>query len=237
MMVKATGSIAFAPPIFNLLGTQMKKIISSFTALTLAGPAFAHHPLAGAPMETFTHGLLSGVGHPILGFDHLFFIALVGISAVFTGHRLSAPLTFIAAMLIGTLSSSFGLAIPATESMIVISLILLGGIVATGRSLSNFNTLFLFAITGIFHGSAFGASIAGQEMSVGTLVLVGYLIGLGVSQYLIAVGTGFLATKSWKANKASAIPTRISGAFVAGMGVFLALEGIEGAVFSSLGLN
>jgi urease accessory protein len=74
-------------------------------------------------------------------------------------------------------------------------------------------------------------------MSVGTLVLVGYLIGLGVSQYLIAIGTGFLATKSWKATKASAIPTRISGAFVAGMGVFLALEGIEGAVFSSLGLN
>jgi hypothetical protein len=29
----------------------------------------------------------------------------------------------------------------------------------------------------------------------------------------------------------------MSGAFVAGMGVFLALEGIEGAIFSSLGLN
>ena len=29
----------------------------------------------------------------------------------------------------------------------------------------------------------------------------------------------------------------LSGAFVAGMGVFLALEGIEGAIFSSLGLN
>ena len=30
--------------------------------------AFAHHPMSGLPMETFTHGLLSGIGHPILGF-------------------------------------------------------------------------------------------------------------------------------------------------------------------------
>nr|ADI20383.1 hydrogenase/urease accessory protein [uncultured alpha proteobacterium EB080_L27A02] len=236
-MVKAIGSIASALPIFTFLGTQMKKIISSLTALTLAGPAFAHHPLAGAPMETFTQGLLSGVGHPILGFDHLFFIALIGISAIYTGHRMLAPLAFITAMLLGTLASSFGLVIPATESMIVISLLLLGGIVATGQKLSNLNTLSLYAITGIFHGSAFGASIAGQEITIGSLVLIGYLFGLGIAQYLISIGTGFVAIKSWKATEASAIPTRMSGAFVAGMGVFLALEGIEGAIFSSLGLN
>ena len=33
-----------------------------------AVPAFAHHPLGGLPMETLTDGLLSGVGHPGLGF-------------------------------------------------------------------------------------------------------------------------------------------------------------------------
>ena len=34
----------------------------------------AHHPLAGKEMTTFLDGLLSGLGHPILGIDHFFFI-------------------------------------------------------------------------------------------------------------------------------------------------------------------
>jgi len=39
----------------------------------LAAP-FAHLPLAGMPLQTFAHGILPGVGHPLLGFDHLFFV-------------------------------------------------------------------------------------------------------------------------------------------------------------------
>lgn len=57
-------------------------------------------------METFTHGVLSGIGHPILGFDHLFFIALVGLAAIFTTRAMLAPLGFIAAMLAGTMLAS-----------------------------------------------------------------------------------------------------------------------------------
>ena len=37
----------------------MKKLLTAAFALA-ATPALAHHPLAGAPMETFTHGVLSG---------------------------------------------------------------------------------------------------------------------------------------------------------------------------------
>jgi len=61
----------------------MKKLlkikgISLFGASLIASPAMAHHPLNGMPMETFAHGLLSGVGHPLLGFDHLFFVIAMG---------------------------------------------------------------------------------------------------------------------------------------------------------------
>ena len=56
----------------------MKRILATAALALTATPALAHHPLAGAPMETFTHGMLSGIGHPILGFDHLFFIIAVG---------------------------------------------------------------------------------------------------------------------------------------------------------------
>lgn len=76
----------------------MKKIISALIISLAASPAIAHHSLAGMPMETFAHGLLSGVGHPLLGLDHLFFVALAGIAAVFTGRNLLALLAYIAAM-------------------------------------------------------------------------------------------------------------------------------------------
>ena len=59
-------------------------IIRAAAALTLtfaAAPALAHHPLGGMPMETFTHGVLSGIGHPLLGFDHLFFVIAMGVAA------------------------------------------------------------------------------------------------------------------------------------------------------------
>lgn len=53
--------------------------------LLSAGPALAHHPLAGLPMETGAQGLLSGLAHPVLGFDHLFFVLAVGVAAVLAG--------------------------------------------------------------------------------------------------------------------------------------------------------
>jgi len=215
----------------------MKKLITTATALLAAGPALAHHPLAGAQMETFAHGMLSGVGHPMLGFDHLFFVALVGIAAIYTGRRFAAPVAFIAAMLLGTLLSSFGIAMPATEPMIIVSLLALGGIVAAGRNMSAAQTGALFALAGMFHGSAFGGSIASQEIAVGGSVLIGYLLGLGITQYLIAIAAGWVALTLWKATEATAVSARMSGAFVAGMGVFLALETIEGAAFAALGLG
>ena len=62
----------------------MKKPILTAAAVMAATPAMAHHPLGGLPMETLSHGLLSGIGHPVLGFDHLFFVAIFGIAALFT---------------------------------------------------------------------------------------------------------------------------------------------------------
>ncbi|MGB0926172.1 MAG: HupE/UreJ family protein, partial [Pikeienuella sp.] len=75
----------------------MKRALLIASAAAMAAtPALAHHPLGGMPMETFAHGVLSGIGHPLLGFDHLFFVLAVGVAALFTGRALTAPLAFIA---------------------------------------------------------------------------------------------------------------------------------------------
>jgi len=216
----------------------MKKTI--FGALLLsafATPALAHHPLAGQAMETFTHGLLSGIGHPLLGFDHLFFVVAVGIAALYTGFSRLAPAAYIVAMLAGCVMMSFGIGLPLKEVVIGASLLVVGGIILSGRSLGLASAMAIFAIFGLFHGSAFGETIATQETAVGGSVLIGYLIGLGILQYGIAVAAGWVVKGLFKASEAVAVNARLAGAVVAGMGLFLTLENLEGYALAAVGLT
>ena len=213
----------------------MKKLLTATFALA-ATPAMAHHPLAGAPMETFTHGVLSGVGHPILGFDHLFFIVAVGIAAVYTGRALTAPLGYIAGMLGGCALVMGGIALPAVEVVIAASLVIAGALLMSGRAMSLTLSVALFGALGLFHGWAFGGTITGQEAGMGTAVVVGYLLGLVAVQWAIAVAAGWTVARLG-ATTADAIQARLAGGLVAGAGMFLVLEAAEGAAFAALGLG
>ena len=212
----------------------MKKIFAVAAATLAATPALAHHPLGGMPMETFMHGVMSGVGHPVLGFDHMFFVIAMGIAALFTTQRMLAPAGYIAAMLVGCGLMYAGVAMPMQETVIVISLLAMGGIVLSGRALGTGTAIALFAAFGLFHGSAFGGSIAGQEGGVNTAVLLGYLIGLCVVQYAITIAAGWVVEKIFGATEAAAINARLAGAMVAGVGLFLSLEIVEGPLVAMI---
>lgn len=212
----------------------MKRFLTAAAATLLATPALAHHPLGGLPMTTFMEGVLSGVGHPVLGFDHLFFVALMGIAAVYTGQALKAPLAYIGAMLAGCALMAAGVALPVAETVIVLSLVTLGLLVASGRALSTPLALALFAGFGLFHGSAFGGSLAGQEGGVGGSVFAGYLLGLAAIQYAIAILAGFAMRRVLSAPGAASINARLAGAMVAGVGLFLSLEILEGPIVAAL---
>jgi len=211
-----------------------KSILVAFAGL-LSSPAYAHHPLGGLPMETLSDGVLSGIGHPLLGFDHMFFVIAVGIAAAYTGFKLTAPLAYIAAMLLGCVMMSFGVGLPIKEFVIGLSLVVVGAVVLSGKTPSLQTTVSLFALFGLFHGSAFGDTIATQETAAGPAVLLGYLIGLGAIQYLIAVLAGYIVFSVMKALEASAITPRLAGAAIAGAGLFLTLENLEGLLIPALG--
>lgn len=212
----------------------MKKVLLTLGIAGFAAPAFAHHPLGGLPMETFAHGVLSGVGHPVLGFDHLFFVLLVGVAALFTGRRFATPAAYIAAMLVGCGLMYAGIGLPMKEAVIAVSLLALGYVVLSGRALGVTSAVAVFAAFGLFHGSAFGDSIAAQEGGTGTAVLVGYLLGLGLIQYLIALAVGWVVENLLQAKAASDVNARLTGAAVAGVGFFLALEAVEGPVLAAV---
>jgi urease accessory protein len=208
--------------------------IITFTCLALmcSTPALAHHPLDGMPMQTWTHGILSGVGHPILGFDHLFFVALVGIFSVCVRARLSAPLAYLGAMLGGCLFTSLWSTASASELMIALSLLVAGSMLLSGHRFGNITVLLSFAGFGLFHGAAFGTSLAAQEAGFGVPVLLGYLLGLGLTQYVVAVASGRAFVIFCKTTEPGAMPARLAGAMVAGAGLLLVLERVEGPFIS-----
>lgn len=194
--------------------------------LLSAGPALAHHPLDGLPMDTGMQGLLSGLAHPVLGFDHLFFVLAVGVAAVLAGWRIAAPLVYVAAMLAGCGFALAGLNLPLVEAVIAASLLVLGGLILSGRVLVPGLVLLLFAGFGLFHGAAFAKGIIGVEGTAPVAVQLGYLVGLGAVQYALALAAGVVAVA------AKAERVRLAGAMVAGVGLFLSLEAMEGPLVS-----
>ena len=205
----------------------MKRLLATATLALAATPALAHHPLGGLPMASFADGLLSGIGHPVLGFDHLAFVLVMGVAAAFAPRPALTPLAYVAAMLAGTLAVSSGLALPLAEIGIVASLLVVGGVVLSGRALGAGTAVALFAGFGLFHGAGFAGTIVGQEGGVGAPVLLGYLLGLGIVQYALALAAGWATRRALGATRAAAVNARLAGAAVFGIGAFLALEIVE----------
>ena len=216
----------------------MRQIFTHTFAMILLplSAAMAHHPLAGQPMQTFFDGILSGVGHPILGFDHLFFVLAVGIASVFTGRPATAPLFFVTSMLCGVGLIIAGVNLPLVEYVIAFSLIAAGALIFSGYNSGLARSATLFSVAGLFHGWAFGETIVGQE-SVLQSVVIGYLIGLAAIQWFIAYGAGMFVKSSLNVLDSADPKARVLGGVVAGAGAVFLLEGLEGAIFTALGLS
>tara|TARA_B100000767_G_scaffold259386_1_gene269098 strand:- start:521 stop:889 length:369 start_codon:yes stop_codon:yes gene_type:complete len=88
--------------------------------------ALAHHPLAGKQMVSFNDGFLLGIAHPLIGFNHLFFILGVGIICFLTKKIVNSPLFFVLSMSGGLSLIIMGYQLPEVELVISFSLLLAG---------------------------------------------------------------------------------------------------------------
>ena len=196
------------------------------SATLFANPVFAHHPMGGQVPVTFWQGLLSGFGHPVIGFDHLAFIILVGIAVAFCSLRKILTITFITATVTGCIVSTNGLMLPFLEATIASSVVLAGILVVSGHKYNTKIFAAILAIAGFFHGCAYGAAILGAETSP----FLSYLIGFAVIQYCIAMGTSWLILTVWKAKHTQEIQPRIGGAIALGVGLVFLIEQIESLI-------
>ena len=179
----------------------------------VAAPAFAHHMMGGKTPSTIMEGLLSGLGHPVIGPDHLAFLLALGVVVGVGGLSLALPALFIAAMAVGVVVHVNGIGLPAPEIIVAASVLFAGLLIAAGRALPVVAWGALFAVAGLFHGYAFGESIYGAETSP----LGAYLVGLVVSQSVLAVGTALVARRLGAG--VSGLAPRLIGAAVVGVGL------------------
>ncbi len=160
-------------------------------AVVAAAPAFAHHPMGGETPSTLVQGLASGVGHPILGLDHLAFILAAGAAAALIARAAPLALAFAAATVIGLAIHLNGLTLPLAEIAIAGSVLTAGLLLLTRRAPGLAGWVALFGLAGIAHAYAYAEAIIGAEATP----LIAYAVGLAATQGAIvfAVAWGLKA--------------------------------------------
>lgn len=200
--------------------------ITAFVTLTLLAlmawtqQALAHHPTGGNTPTTWGGAFLSGLGHPVIGIDHLAFVIASGLLAVQLKRGFSIPLSFILTAMLGTGIYLAEINLPVAEILIAASVIGAGVLVAL-QTKENFSQhLIAIAIAsgvaGLFHGYAYGEAIVGAEMGP----LIAYLAGFTAIQLAIAGGAyklGQLILKQFSQKQFLVI--RFLGIAISGIGI------------------
>jgi urease accessory protein len=180
--------------------------------LCVAEPALAHHVMGGQTPTSFIQGLLSGLGHPVIGPDHL--AAVIAVGCLAAAHPRGALLIigYVAAMMIGAAAHIGEATVAGAEIFVALSVIALGLLLLLDRPLRLDIAIALFAFAGLVNGYALGESIAGAEPAP----LYGYFVGLALIQSAIALAVmGMVPMLTARKPMAS----RLVGGLVLGVGV------------------
>lgn len=164
---------------------------TTFALLLLSAPAMAHTG-AGA-LGGFTSGFL----HPILGFDHLLAMFLVGIWGAQMGGRniWTLPVVFPMVMAVGGFAGAAGLPLPGVEIAVALSVVGLGLAVAFAAKPPEWVAMGAVGFFAIFHGFAHGAElpVAADAVMYG----IGFMLATG-SIHLAGIGFGLLSVGPFK---------------------------------------
>ena len=192
--------------------------ILAATMLLSPVAAHAHHAMDGRTPATFAEGLLSGLGHPVIGLDHLAAVAAIGLIASLSPHRVKLIAAFFVSMVCGVGLHVARLDLPLSEAGIALSLVAFGWLLIRASVTPAVPAALVAAAAGALHGYAYGESIVGAEATP----LGAYLLGLLVVQAAIALGVGSGARVVYRA-----FPVRgerislASGALVVVLGIAL----------------
>jgi urease accessory protein len=189
----------------------MKRPIDCLPAVLLAvasSAAWAHADAGDA-----TGGFLAGFLHPLLGWDHVVAMVAVGLWGAFLGAPAIwvLPVVFPLVMAFGGVLGILGVPIPAVETGIALSAIVLGAMVTLAARPPLPVAALIVGTFAIFHGHAHGTELPG---SANPLVFsLGFVLATGL---LHACGIAFGLLVRWPVGRVS----------VRGLGAAISLVGV-----------
>lgn len=195
-------------------------IIAVLVLFVGADPALAHHVMDGTMPTTFAHGLLSGLGHPVIGLDHLAAVIAVGCLAATQPKGAALAAGYVIATMIGAAAHIGEASVPYAEVFVALSVVALGLVVFRSNPLRRDLAFALFAAAGLVNGYALGETIAGAERTP----LLAYFIGLAAIQTAIALAVMFGVR--WLAGRAplQLLAMRVIGASAVSVGAVMLLQ-------------
>lgn len=191
--------------------TWLLPVSAAGLLLLTAAPASAHHlmELFHQQQPTPLAGLLSGLGHPLLGPDHLLFLLALALVGLQRSSRWM--LSLLAVGLLGSLVGLMTPQLPGAELLVALTLVL-EGLVVVGRlpaallvpSFALHGYVLSAAVIG-WEPTAIGAYLVGLLLSQGTLLLLSLVVmrqtamALAPSTRLLLAGSlmGIGAAFSW----------------------------------------
>ncbi|ATE61442.1 HupE/UreJ family protein [Thauera sinica] len=185
-----------------------RKLLVSAALAAASGTALAH---PGHETASF----FSGFSHPFGGLDHLLAMLAVGLYAAQRqgAARLALPAGFVLAMLAGAGLGAMGVALPAVESGIALSVLVFGLLIALAARLPLAAGLPLVAAFALFHGYAHHAEIGGAA-------LASYAAGFALATAALHA-CGYLLARWMPETAAAQRLKRAAGAAIAGVGAVL----------------
>lgn len=155
------------------------------TFAVLASAAGAH---TGEGINT---GFASGFWHPILGWDHVVAMVAVGLWGAFLGQPAIwlLPVVFPLVMAFGGALGVIGVPIPAIETGIALSGVVLGLLVAFAVRAPIWVAAVIVGVFAIFHGHAHGTELPEQFNAYG--YAIGFVVGTGLL-HMAGIALGFL---------------------------------------------
>jgi urease accessory protein len=157
------------------------RFLAGLLGLITSGAAWAH---TGAHAGS---GWVAGFAHPFMGLDHVLAMVALGVWAnQLSGHyRLLLPAVFVAAMAAGAAAAAQGIALPQAESMLALSVLVLGILAALAVKTQWHWPVSLVALFAVFHGHAHTAEMPALTTPwlyfAGLLAAAACLLALGAA--------------------------------------------------------
>ena len=195
------------------MGKSASMRLPLFVAAGVLLPSFAYAHVGVGETSGFMHGL----SHPISGLDHVCAMLAVGLWAAQMGGRSvwAVPLTFVSVMALGGVLPMLGIGLPFVEQGIVLSVLLLGVLIAASVRLPLIWGSSMVGLFALWHGHAHGTEM--PALSSGITYALGFMLATALL-HIFGIAFGL---EMQRLARERIIPA--AGASIAMCGVYLAV--------------